>query len=73
MSVRTPIRSAFTVAGVTCPQCARVVCDEVGGIHGVSTVDVELATGALTVTADRAIGADEVTAALLASGFELAG
>lgn len=73
MSVRMPVSTAFTVAGITCRHCAQVVCDEVGGIRGVSTVDVELDTGAVTVTADRAIDADEVTAALHDSGFALAG
>lgn len=73
MLVHTPVRSAFTVAGITCRHCAQVVCDEVGGIHGVHAVDVVMATGAVTVTADRVIGPDEVTAALHVAGYELVG
>lgn len=73
MPVRTVVSSAFTVSGITCRHCAQVVCTEVRSIHGVSSVDVVLATGAVTVTADRPIAADEVTAALHEAGFALAG
>ena len=73
MSVRTPIRNEFHVAGMTCRHCALSVSEEVGGIDGVSSVDVELATGAVTVVAVREIGRDEVDAALSHAGFALAG
>ena len=53
MSVRTPIRNEFHVAGMTCRHCALSVSEEVSGIDGVSSVDVELATGAVTVVAVR--------------------
>jgi copper chaperone len=39
----------------------------------VQAVDVVMATGAVTVTADRVIGRDEVTAALHTAGYELVG
>jgi|RhiMethySRZTD1v2_1073278.scaffolds.fasta_scaffold2413989_2 copper chaperone len=73
MPVRNPVRSEFTVAGMVCRHCAQAVCAELGGIHGVSTVDVELATGSVTVVADRRIGSDEVTAVLFETGYALAG
>jgi hypothetical protein len=41
--------------------------------RGVSSVDVELATGSVTVVAVREIGRDEVGAALSHAGFALAG
>jgi copper chaperone CopZ len=73
MSVRTPIRTEFHVNGMTCRHCALSVSEEVSGIEGVSSVDVELATGAVTVLAVREIGRDEVGVALSHAGFELAG
>ena len=73
MSVRTSVRNEFHVAGMTCRHCALSVSEEVGGIDGVSSVDVELATGSVTVVAVREIGRDEVGAALSHAGFELAG
>jgi copper chaperone len=73
MSVRTPIRIEFHVAGMTCRHCALSVSEEVSGIEGVSSVDVQLATGAVTVVAVREIKREEVGAALSRAGFELAG
>lgn len=73
MPVQTLVRSAFTVSGVACRHCAQAVGDDVGAIPGVSTVDVELATGAVSITADHPIAADEIAAALRDTGFVLAG
>ena len=73
MSARTPIRTEFHVTGMTCRHCALSVSEGVRGIEGVSSVDVELATGAVTVLAVREIGRAEVGAALSHAGFELAG
>jgi len=72
MSVRTSVRNEFHVAGMTCRHCALSVSEEVSGIDGVSSVDVELATGSVTVVAVREIGRDEVGAALSHAGFALA-
>ena len=73
MSVRTSVRNEFHVEGMTCRHCALSVSEEVSGIDGVSSVDVELATGSVTVVAVREIGRDEVGAALALAGFALAG
>ncbi len=73
MSVRTSVRNEFHVEGMTCRHCALSVSEEVSGIDGVSSVDVELATGSVTVLAAREIGRDEVGAALSHAGFALAG
>ena len=73
MSVRVPVRTEFHVNGMTCRHCALSVSEEMSGIDGVSSVDVVLATGAVTVVAVREIGRDEVGAALSHAGFELAG
>ena len=72
MSVRTSVRNEFHVEGMTCRHCALSVSEEVSGIDGVSSVDVELATR-VTVVAVREIGRDEVGAALSHAGFALAG
>ena len=72
MSVRTSVRNEFHVEGMTCRHCALSVSEEVSGIDGVSSVDVELATGSVTVVAVREIGRDEVGAALSHAGFALA-
>jgi copper ion binding protein len=40
----------YTVAGMTCDHCVMSVREEVGEIAGVESVDVDLASGRLTVT-----------------------
>jgi copper chaperone len=42
--------SAFTVTGMTCNGCANKVKGELGKVEGVSGVEIELATGRVTVT-----------------------
>jgi len=64
--------STYTVVGMTCEHCVRSVQEEVGGIPGVSAVDVDLASGAVTVTSERDLDASAVQAAVEEAGYELA-
>ena len=57
-----------TVAGMTCGHCVAAVREEVGALAGVSTVDVELESGAVTITSvtpldEAALRARQATAA----------
>jgi copper chaperone len=60
----------YAVHGMTCAHCVMSVREEVAEVAGVSAVDVDLASGRLTVTGanldDRAIGA-----AVEAAGYEV--
>jgi copper ion binding protein len=62
----------FTVTGMTCGHCVTSVTEEVSEVAGVTAVDVVLETGAVTVTADGAIDADAVKAAVVAAGYSVA-
>ena len=73
MAVQAPFRVQVTVAGMTCQHCAMSVSEEIGEIAGVSAVDVELDSGAVTVLADREVGRTELAAAVTEAGFELVG
>ena len=73
MSVEAPFRMQVTVTGMTCQHCAMSVSEEIGEIPGVSGVDVQLESGAVTVLADREVGRDELAAAVAEAGFELVG
>ena len=44
--------ATYTVTGMTCRHCVASVTEEVGEIAGVTGVDVDLETGAITVTSD---------------------
>ena len=73
MSVEAPFRTQVTVGGMTCQHCVMSVTEEISEIDGVSAVDVELDSGAVTVLADREIGRAEIAAAVTEAGYELKG
>ncbi|MFT4289397.1 heavy-metal-associated domain-containing protein [Nocardioides sp.] len=63
---------SYTVTGMTCAHCVASVTEEVSAIAGVTTVDVDLASGALTITADQPVADDAVRAAVDEAGYALA-
>jgi len=64
-------QSTYTVQGMTCGHCVSSVTEEVGEIDGVQNVDVDLASGLVTVTSDRDIAEDDVRAAVTEAGYQL--
>jgi copper ion binding protein len=62
----------YTVQGMTCGHCAASVTEEVGKLDGVREVDVDLGSGRVTVTSDRALAEDEVRDAVIEAGYQLA-
>jgi len=63
--------STFTVSGMTCEHCARSVIEEIGGIGGVRRVDVDVASGRVTVTSDGPVSSEDVRAAVTQAGYQL--
>ncbi|MFI7131043.1 heavy-metal-associated domain-containing protein [Nonomuraea sp. NPDC050153] len=64
--------AAYTVKGMTCGHCVSSVKEEVGEVAGVTNVEVDLATGLLTVDSDGPIDAAKIAAAVEAAGYEVA-
>lgn len=64
--------STYTVTGMTCGHCVQAVTDEVSAIAGVEQVDVDLATGAVTVVSAEVLPRDAVEAAVDEAGYTLA-
>ncbi|NGN95060.1 heavy-metal-associated domain-containing protein [Nocardioides sp. KC13] len=62
----------FTVVGMTCGHCVASVTEEVTEIAGVSNVDVDLASGNVTVTSAEPISDDAIRAAIEEAGYSLA-
>ncbi|TQL66362.1 copper ion binding protein [Nocardioides albertanoniae] len=62
----------FTVVGMTCGHCVSSVTEEITEIAGVSNVDVDLASGNVTVTASEPISDDAIRAAVDEAGYSLA-
>ena len=65
-------RETYTVVGMTCDHCVRSVTEEVDAIEGVTTVHVDLTTGALAVTSDRVVTRESVADAVTEAGYALA-
>ncbi|MGN9810986.1 heavy-metal-associated domain-containing protein [Micromonospora sp. BQ11] len=67
------VTSTYQVTGMTCGHCVNAVSSEVGAIPGVTDVQVELATGQVTVTSEAPLDTDTVRAAVDEAGYDLAG
>ena len=65
------VTKSYTVKGMTCGHCVGAVSGEVGALPGVERVDVELATGEVTVTSERPLDPGSVRAAVEEAGYEL--
>ena len=62
----------YTVTGMTCGHCVASVTEEVQEIAGVTDVEVDLASGALTFSADEPVDDATVKAAVEEAGYALA-
>ena len=60
----------YTVSGMTCAHCVMSVREEVSEVSGVRSVDVDLASGRLTV-AGEGVADDAVKAAVAEAGYEV--
>ncbi|RBY91128.1 heavy-metal-associated domain-containing protein [Blastococcus sp. TF02A-30] len=65
--------ASYTVVGMTCGHCVSSVTEEVSAVPGVSAVDVDLASGGLTVTSDAPVDEAAVRAAVEEAGYSVAG
>jgi copper chaperone len=61
----------YTVQGMTCSHCVLSVREEVSEVRGVSAVDVDLASGRMTVTGQN-IDDDAIRAAVADAGYDVA-
>ena len=64
-------QTIYTVQGMTCGHCASSVTEEISRLDGVHGVDVDVATGKVTVTSDRPLAGDEVRDAVSEAGYQL--
>jgi copper ion binding protein len=62
-----------TVTGMTCGHCASSVREEVGSIPGVTAVDVDLASGKVTIDSERLVDDGVIKSAVEEAGYQLAG
>ena len=65
--------ATYTVVGMTCGHCVNAVAEEVSQVPGVTGVDVDLATGVLTISSAAPVDEDAVRTAVEEAGYEVAG
>jgi copper chaperone len=65
-----PASSTYSVSGMTCDHCVLSVREEVAEIPGITAVDVDLASGRLTVTGED-VRDEAVRAAVAEAGYEV--
>ncbi|MCK2236646.1 MULTISPECIES: heavy-metal-associated domain-containing protein [unclassified Crossiella] len=65
------VSATYTVTGMTCQHCVSSVTEELSEVTGVTGVAVDLPTGAVTVTSERELSAEEVKAAVTEAGYQL--
>jgi copper chaperone CopZ len=66
------MEKTYTVTGMTCSHCVNSVGSEIKQIPGVTDVQVDLTSGAVTVTSDSPLDDAAVAAAVDEAGYELA-
>ena len=66
------VTTTYTVTGMTCGHCVQAVTEEVSALPGVADVQVDLASGAVTVTSEAPLADEAVRAAVDEAGYELA-
>lgn len=64
--------STYLVEGMTCGGCAGKVTDRVEQIPGVQDIDVDLATGGITLTSTSGVDEAAVRQAVEEAGYRLA-
>ncbi|MEV4382631.1 heavy-metal-associated domain-containing protein [Streptosporangium sp. NPDC049644] len=69
--METGVGSVYQVGGMTCGHCVSSVSAEIGKVDGVSGVQVDLATGAVTV-GGTGFSDEEIRTAVERAGYALA-
>lgn len=63
--------ATYTVAGMTCGHCVAAVTEEVSKVEGVTSVDVDLDSGAVTVRSTHPLDAQAVADAVDEAGYSV--
>ncbi len=62
----------YTVTGMTCGHCVASVTEEVTDIPGVESVEIDLASGSLSLSTSQPVDDAAVKAAVEEAGYQLA-
>ncbi|GAA3735372.1 copper ion binding protein [Spinactinospora alkalitolerans] len=63
--------TTITVSGMTCGHCVSSVKEEIGGLPGVTAVDVDLESGRVTVDSEAPLTGEQLKDAVDEAGYEI--
>jgi copper chaperone len=63
--------NTYTVEGMTCGHCVAAVTEELAKLDGVSRVDVDLASGRVTIESNQPLDSADVAAAVDEAGYTI--
>ena len=63
--------TTVNVAGMTCEHCVAAVKGELSKLGGVTGVDVDLASGEVTIASAAGLADEDIAAAVEEAGYEL--
>jgi copper chaperone CopZ len=63
------IVATYNVTGMTCGHCAGTVTDKLRQLDDVTSVDVDLSTGAVTVHSDKPVDDNKIHDAIKEAGY----
>jgi copper chaperone len=61
----------ISVTGMTCEHCVRAVGSELSKLPGVTSVEVDLASGRVAIESDAALSSEAIAAAIDEAGYEV--
>ncbi|MCV7223585.1 heavy-metal-associated domain-containing protein [Mycolicibacterium elephantis] len=64
--------TTITVTGMTCAHCAASLREEIGEIAGVRDVQVDVASGAVTIDSENPVDPAVIQSAVEDAGYQLA-
>jgi len=65
------VKTSIKVAGMTCQHCVNSVTEEVSGLTGVVSVNIDLASGNVEIESENELSATDLEAAVHEAGYEV--
>jgi copper chaperone CopZ len=65
------MQSVYTVRGMSCGHCASAITEQMTTLAGVEKVDIDVASGEVTVTSLAPLLVEQVSAVVSEAGFRL--
>ena len=65
------VTTSIKVAGMTCQHCVTSVTEEVSALHGVQSVNIDLASGNVIIESEQDLSDSALQAAVQEAGYEV--